>query len=194
MSGGILECFAGSDKEEVAAQDLVGLAELLLSLFEVKVDVESLDKLADGVGVLVGFLSDNADQVLELLLVRVLAVLASGTVAVGDDSSGEVTKDPGAGGLDGVDVCGREEEVGELVACGLVVEEGEERPVDQPGAVLELGQGVAEQACVNVLADLLHLLHGGFPVGGKNVRGEFTPCCGRDLVVVGALESMLVGG
>jgi hypothetical protein len=60
--------------------------------------------------------------------------------------------------------------------------------------VLELGQGVAEQACVNVLANLLYLLHGGFPVGGKNVRGEFTPCCGRNLVVVGALRSMSVCG
>jgi len=187
MSGGILESVACGDKEEVAAQNLVGLGELLLSLLEVEVDVESLDKLADGVAVLVGFLSNDADKVLELLLVRVLAVLAGGAVAVGDDSSGEVTQDPGAGGLNGVDVCGGEEEVGELVAGGLVVEEGEERPVDQPAAVLELGQGVVEQARVDVLANLLYLLHSGLPVGGENVRGEFAPCCCRDLVVVGAL-------
>jgi hypothetical protein len=194
MSGGILESFACGDKEEIAAQNIVGLGKLLLGLLKVKVDVESLDELADGVAVLVGFLSDDADQVLQLLLVRVLAVLAGGAVAVGDDGSGEVTQDPGAGGLNGVDVCGGEEEVGELVTGGLVVEEGEERPVDQPAAVLELGQGVVEQARVDVLADLLHLLHGGFPVGGKNVRGKFAPCCCRNFVVVGALRDVLVYG
>ena len=194
MSGGILESVTGSDEEEVVAQNLVGLAELLLGLLEVEVDVESLDELADGVAVLVGFLSDDADQVLELLLVRVLAVLASRAVTVGDDGSGEIAQDPGASGLNGVDVGGGEEEVGELIAGGLVVEEGEERPVNQPAAVLELGQGVGEQACVDVLADLLYLLHSGFPVGGKNVRGEFTPCCCRDLVVIGALRDVSVCG
>lgn len=194
MSGGILESVTGSDKEEVVAQNLVGLAELLLGLFEVEVDVESLDELADGVAVLVGFLSDDADQVLELLLIRVLAVLASRAVTVGDDGSGEIAQDPGASGLNGVDVGGGEEEVGELIAGGLVVEEGEERPVNQPAAVLELGQGVGEQACVDVLADLLYLLHSGFPVGSKNVRGEFTPCCCRDLVVIGALRDVSVCG
>jgi len=68
-----------------------------------------------------------------------------GAAAVGDDGCGEVAEDPGAGGLDCVDEGGGEEEFADCISCGLVVEEGEECPVDEPGAVSELCQGVVKK-------------------------------------------------
>lgn len=187
MSGGILEGVGERGKEKVGLENGVGLGQTLLSLLKVKVDVESPDKLADGVGVLVGLLSYDAHKILELLLVRAVAALGDGAVSVGDYCGGEVAENPGACGLDGVDVGGGEEELGEGLAGGLVVEEGVQRPVDEPAAVLELGERVAEEARVDLLAHLLNLLHDILPLFGQDVGDELSPGGSRDLVVVGAL-------
>jgi hypothetical protein len=74
-----------------------------------------------------------------LLLVLTRIALAA---SVGDDGCCEVAEDPWAGSLNGIDECGGEGEFDEGVAGGVVVEEGEERPVDQPCSVLELGERV----------------------------------------------------
>lgn len=169
MSCGILECIGERSKEEVALEDGVGLCQALLCLFKVKVYVESANKLADWIGVFVSLLSHDAHEILELLLVRRVAALCDGAVSVGDDCCGEVAQNPGARGLDGVDVGGREEEFGKGLAGGLVVEEGVEGPVDEPSAVLELSQRVVEETCVDLLADLLNFLHDVFPLFGEDV-------------------------
>ena len=190
VAGGVDKGVGGAEQEEVVLENLLGLAELLLGLLEVKVDVEGLDEVGDGVGVLVTLLADNADQILELALVL---VRVAGAAAAGDDGSGEVAQDPGAVCLDGVDVGGGEEHVGEGLAGGLVVEEGEEGPVDQPGAVLQLGEGVVEEACVDELLDLVDLLNGRVPVDGEDLAGELAPGSLALLVVVGGLGEWLVG-
>ena len=119
MPCSINECVRRTEQEEVVLQDLLSLAELLLSLLKVKVDVQRLDEVGNGVGVLVALLPDNANQVLELplVLVRVAA-----TVAACDDSGGQVAQDPRAVCLDGVDVGGGEEHFCKGFAGRLVVE------------------------------------------------------------------------
>lgn len=190
VTGSLNEGIGSRNEEEVAPQHILGLTQLLLGLLKVEVNVQRLNEVGDGVGVFVALLANDADQVLQLLLVDV-AVLV-GTVAVGDDGGGEVAQDPGAAGLDGVDVGGGEEKVGQDIASRVVVEEGEQRPVDQPGAVLELTQRVVEETGLDRVLDLLDLLHSTIPAGGQNFRGELTPCGGSNLVVVGGEDTELV--
>jgi hypothetical protein len=173
MPRGIYKLIRMPEQKEVVLENLLALAELLLRLFKVKVNVEGLDEVGDRVAVLV--------SLLELLLVRVGVAAA---VAGGDDGGGEVAQDPGARGLDGVDVGGAEEGVGDFLARGLVVEEGEERPVDQPCAVLELCEGRVDEAAVDVLLDLADFLDGRVPVYGEDLAGHFAPCRFALLVVV----------
>ena len=92
-----------SKQEEIVLKDDLCLAELLLRLLEVEVDVQGLDEVGDRVGVLVALLSDNPDQVLQLLLIL---VRVPGLIAAGDYGRGEVAQDPWAVGLDCVDVGG----------------------------------------------------------------------------------------
>ena len=187
MPGCVDECVGGAEQEEVILEDLLSLAQLLLRLLKVEVDVQGLDEVGDGVGVLVPFLAHDADEVLELALVL---VAVAGTAAAGDDGCGQVAQDPRARGLDGVDVGGREEHVGQRLAGWLVVEEGEQRPVEQPGAVLQLGERVVEQACVDLLLDLVDLLDGAVPVDGQDLAGKLAPGGLALLVVVGGLQSI----
>ena len=133
MSRRIDELVRGAKQEEIILKNLLRLAELLLRLLKVKVNVQRLDEVGNWIAVLVAFLPHDPDEVLELLLVL---IRVSATVAASDDSGGEIAKDPWAVGLDGVDVCGREEHVSKGFARRLVVEQREERPVNQPGTVL----------------------------------------------------------
>jgi hypothetical protein len=144
MSRRIHKRIRRTEQEEIVLENLLRLAELLLCLLKVKVDVQSLDKVGDGVVILVALLPYNTDEVLDLLLVLVGIAAGGGPVAASDDGSGEVPQDPRAVGLDGVDVGEGEEHLGEGFPGGVVVEEGEQRPVDQPGAVLQLCQRVVE--------------------------------------------------
>lgn len=128
---------------------------------------------------------DDPNQVLQLLLVL---VRVPALVAAGDDGGSEVAQDPRAVCLDGVDVCGGEEHLGEGLARGFVVEEGEERPVEQPCAVLQLCERVVEEARVDDFLDLIDLLDGGVPVDGEDLAGELSPCGFALLVAVGGLR------
>jgi hypothetical protein len=189
MSGRIHKLVRGAKQEEVVLENLLRLAELLLRLLKIKVDVQGLDEVGDGVAVLVALLPDYPDEVLELLLVLVrVAALA----AVGDNGGGEVAQDPGAVGLDGVDVRGREEHVGEGLTGGLVVEEGEQRPVDQPCAVLQLCEGVVEEARIDGLLELVDLLNGRVPVDREDLTGELAPRGLALLVIVGGLSQSVL--
>lgn len=163
----------GRGEEEVAAADLLGGAESFTSSVEVVSNVEGVDELSDGVGILVSLLADVADDILELLLLS-RAVARSG--AAGDDGSNQVTQSPRARGLDGVDVGGGEEHVQDGVAGSIKVEQREERPVDQHGAVVELSTRVVEKLGVDSFADVLELVDGRFPVGGEDLASELTPC------------------
>ena len=142
VTGSLDKCIGSRNEEKVAPQHTLSLAQLLLGLFEIEIDVECLDEVGDGVGVFVVLLTHNADKVLELSVVETGVPVRA--VAVGDDGGGQIPQNPGAVGLDSVDVGGGEEKVGQGVAGRLVVKEGEKGPVDQPGAVLELTQWVVE--------------------------------------------------
>ena len=122
-----------AEQEKVVLQNLLSLAEFLLCFLEVEVNIQCLDEICHRVSILVAFLPDNPNEVLELLLVLVGVTVA---VAVCDDGGGEIAQDPGAVCLDRVDVGGREEHLREGVFGGLIVEEGEQGPVNQPGAVV----------------------------------------------------------
>ena len=189
MSRCVHKLVCRAEQEEVVLENLLGLAQLLLGLLKVKVDVQGLDEVGDGVAVLVALLAHDADEVLELLLVLIgVARLA----AVGDDGGGEVAQYPGAVCLDGVDVGGGEEHVGQALAGGLVVEEGEQGPVDQPGAVLQLGEGVVEEAGVDGLLELVDLLDGRVPVDAQDLAGQLAPRGLALLVVVGGEDAEAV--
>jgi len=195
VTGSVQELLRGRDEEEVGLEDLVGLRQATLSLLKVEIDVKGLDESGDRVVVLVVFLAHNAHEILELLLVvavlETTAVL-SRTAAVCDNGSGQVAEEPGSRGLDAVDESLGEKHLGELVARRLVVEHGEECPVCQPDAVLQLCERVAEQTCLDALLHLQNLLQRGLPVGGQNVGGELTPRGSAGLVVVGGQNAVLV--
>ena len=61
--------------------------------------------------------------------------------------------------------------------------------MDQPGAVLQLGERVVEQACVDLLLDLVDFFDGAVPVNGQDLAGQLAPGSLALLVVVGGLES-----
>jgi len=106
------------DQEEVVDQDGLAFPQLLLGAVEVKVDIEVLDEGSDGVLVCVGLLLDHLDQVLH--------DVAPGAL-VDDDSGRQVAEDPGASGLDGVQVLllVKEEVDDEIPALGMVEKDKE---------------------------------------------------------------------
>lgn len=189
VSGVVDESVGASSKEEVGSQHLLGTGQLSLGLLEVEVDEQGAHELGQGVVVLVGLLAHDADNVLELFLLHTRVASAA---AAGDNGSGEVSQDPGAGGLNGVDVGGAEEKVEKGVAGGVAVEEGEEGPVDKPCAMLQLRKRVVEQFGVDTLLHFLNLLEGGLPARCEDFRGQLTPCGCRDFVVVCGKDTELV--
>ena len=69
---------------------------------------------------------------LDKILEQVLAAL------VGDDGGGEVTENPRAGGLNGVDIRWLEKQVDDGITTLGVVEEDKQGPVEEPGTLLQL--------------------------------------------------------
>ena len=189
VTGSLDEGVRCRNKEEVGTEHLLSLDQLLLGLLEVEIDVKSLNEVGNWVAVLVVLLLDDTDDVLELLLVLPSVACAG---AVGDDCSGQVSEDPWAGRLDGVDEWRREEQVADGVARWLVIEEWEKCPVNQPSTVSELCEWVGVELRVDLLLNLLDLLHSGLPVGGEDIRSELSPGGSGDLLVVGGENTELV--
>lgn len=50
--------------------------------------------------------------------------------------------------------------------------------MDDPGAVVKLGQGVCERSLVNDITERLLILQGGIDLGCQNITGELAPVCG----------------
>jgi hypothetical protein len=189
VSGSIDKGIGGRRKEEVASADLGGHGEGLTGSLEVVGDVEGVDELCDRVGILISLLSDITDDVLDLLL---LDGAVASTATAGDNGGDQISQDPGARGLDGVDVRSGEEHVQDRFPSTLPVEEGEKRPVEQHRSVVELGTGVVEELGVNVFPNVLELVDSRLPVGLEDLGSKLAPGGSRDLVVIGGQDSELV--
>ena len=111
---------------------------------------------------------------------------------VRNDGSGKISQNPGTVGLNSVDEGWGEVEVGQNVSGGLVIEKGEQGPVDQPGAMLKLGERVVEEFGVDGLLDLVDFFHDNIPLGGQDVAGKLAPSGGSDLVVIGGKDAELI--
>jgi len=88
----------------------------------------------------------------------VLAGVA-GSASVGDDCSSQVSKNPRACSLDGVDERSGEKEFADCIFGRFVVKEWEESPVDEPCSVGELCERVGEKFGVDRLLDFVNLFH-----------------------------------
>jgi hypothetical protein len=119
-------------QKKITLQHRLNLHQLPLRQVKIIVNVQSRDKLSDRIGVLIGFLFDDFDEVAELFLVAVCIAFAQ---LGGYDGGSEVADYPGGGSLNGVYEGGGEEEFAELFAAVGGIEEGEEGPVDEPGSV-----------------------------------------------------------
>ena len=97
-------------EEKITFQHRLDLHQPLLRQFKIEIHVQRGDKLGDGIGVLVGFLFDDADELTDLFLVLIRVSFAE---VGGYDRGGDVAEDPGAGGLNGVYVGGGKEELTE---------------------------------------------------------------------------------
>lgn len=164
---GILEeVFAGGGEEEVIVDDILAFLQLGLGAVEVDVDVQGLDELSDGVLVGVGFLLDNFDQVLQDVF----------PTAANDGSGSDVTKDPRAGGLDGVDILGLEKHVEQMILAVLVVEEDEQRPVDKMRALVkELDRRGLSLKKFNKCSDGIFLPRSPWPPSASGDRCRHSP-------------------
>ena len=189
MSGSFNEGVRCCDQEKVGTEDLLGFREFFLGFFEIKIDVESFDEIGYGVVVLVVLLLDNADDVLELLLILARVACAA---AIRDDCRCQISQDPRAGSLNRINKRSGKEQLADGIACGFIVEEGEERPVDEPSSVGKLCERVVEEFGVDGFLYFLNFLHGGLPVRGEDFGGELSPCCGGNFVVVGGEDAELV--
>ena len=144
-------------------QYVLALAQLLLCGVKVKIGVEVLEELGDGVRVGVRLLLQHSHEIVELVpppLVR-------------DDGCRQVPQDVRAGGLDGVQIPGKrrsaiqvsnevgttrrswscaawrdalvlQEHVHDAIATVGVVEEYKQAPVKKPGSLLKLHKGRLE--------------------------------------------------
>ena len=91
-----------------------------------------------------------------------------------------------------IDEGGREEEFADGVACGFVIKEGKEGPMNEPRSVGELCEGVVEEFGVNGFLDFLDFFHSRLPVCGEDFGCELSPCCSGDFIIVCGQDSELV--
>lgn len=181
LSRAFHEVLLGCVQKEVVAEDVLALLELLLGAVKVETDKESLDELRDGVLVFVGLLLDDLDELLHLAL----SALGS------DDGNRKVAQDPGARGLDRVDVLRGKEHVDDRVTATRVVEDDVQRPVDQPGALLQLLQS-RHILVIDRLPQLLHLLQSAVPVTRQNLGRELAPQCREAALLVCRQDAEMV--
>jgi len=138
-------------------KNLFTFTKLLLGTLEVEVDVEAFQELCDWVLIVVLFLLQHLHQVLQNVsssarfvvgrrskkhcvsnLKTKLLCTFTWLPLVCDNGGGQITENVWARRLNGVQVSILEEQVDDSVSSVGVVEENEETPVDQPGALLQL--------------------------------------------------------
>lgn len=167
------EVVGEAGEEEVATDDRLGDRQLLLSLVEVKVDVQVLEEARDGIRVLVLFHLDNLDELAD----RITVLAGSRRLdrsSRNDGGRDEVSEEVRARCLDRVEIRGREEHFHQaLVTLALAqVPKDEKRPVQQPCTGLQLRDRLVHRRAVGVVNDIFQipdLDHGGLPVSRQDV-------------------------
>lgn len=129
-----------AEQEEVCSENLICRAEFLLRLLKIKVDIECTDKFRDRILVFVSLLLDDSNKIFHLLLIACAPACGipsgRGSVAPSDNSNCEISKDPGTGRLNSVDIGRGKEEVDEGVSRRVMVEERKQSPMQEPCAVM----------------------------------------------------------
>lgn len=184
MSGTLNKLLRQTSEEEIALKDRLNLHQFLLRQFEVKVHIQSSNKLGDRICILICLLFDDANKFAHLFLVRIRVTFAK---VRSYNCGGDVSKNPGRWGLNGVDVCRGEEQFAEGFTAVFGVEEGEERPVDQPRSMKQLYRRIREglmsinliregYSVINDFFDFVEFFHCTVPIPRQNFRGKLSPC------------------
>lgn len=161
--------------EEVIDDDILAFVQLQSSAFEIKVDVQVLQELGDGVFVGVRFLLDDLDQIFQ-------GVAAP---AVDDDGDRQVAQNVRTSRLDDVQVHRLvQQHLDDEVASLRVMEEHQHAPVDEPGALCQ-ELHVTEGAVVDVFAQTIQVLQCRLPVQRENLGGQLAPQHVQVVLVVG---------
>lgn len=141
MSRTLNKLLRQTSQEKITLQHRLNLHQLLLRQFEIKINIQSRNKLSNRIRILIRLLLNDTNEFANLFLICIRITFAE----MGSHYGGSnVSKDPGGGGLDGVDVGGGEEEFAEGFATVFGVEEGEEGPVDQPRSMVQLYRWIRE--------------------------------------------------
>lgn len=160
------------DDEEIVDDHRLAFVQLGARTLKVKVDVETLEELGNGIPVGVRLLLDDLDQILERVA----------TPRIDDDGRRQVTQNMRTHRLNGVQIERTiEEHLNDVVASLRVVHEHEHTPVDQPGALLQR-LGAVEVAVVDELAQAIQILMRRRPVERQDLGGQDAP---QQIQVVG---------
>merc|ERR1719186_30402 len=173
------EIIQTSNQEEIIDQDCFAVTQLLLGSVKIKVDVKILDEAGDGILVSVGLFLDDLDKILHDIPPGAL---------VSDDSSGEISEDPGTCCLDSIEIgLLVKEQTDNEVSALWMVEEDEQTPVNEPCALLERLEVTTEGAFVNEGLKSVKVLQRGVPVLHEDLSCELSPHAVQ-VVLVGRLD------
>mmetsp|Transcript_3668 Transcript_3668/g.5568 ORF Transcript_3668/g.5568 Transcript_3668/m.5568 type:complete len:395 (+) Transcript_3668:347-1531(+) len=161
-------------QEIIVLKQGLTLSQFLLSGFKVKLNEKSIHKLGDGVRVGVALLLDDLQQILHC-----------GSLSLADDhGGGKVSEDVGAGGLDDGKVALVEKQFQQGISSIGMVEEDEETPMNQPGALLASHNGRSCFVIDQTLKDF-EIRKSVFPLSHQNFGGKFPPEGVEGFVLIG---------
>mmetsp|Transcript_9265 Transcript_9265/g.28839 ORF Transcript_9265/g.28839 Transcript_9265/m.28839 type:complete len:403 (+) Transcript_9265:1140-2348(+) len=153
------------NQKKVVREYLGALAQVLLRAVKVVAHVQALEELAHRVGKGVLLHLDDANEVL----------LHARAALVDHHRRGQVAQQVRCGGLDGVQVPFLHEEVHDEVPPILVVEEDEERPVQQPRTLLQLHEARGKLLGVDALLEPVEVVQRHRPVLHQNLGAKLAP-------------------
>ena len=192
----ILHEFLGTtDEEEVVVQDIGAIAQLLLSSVEVEMNVETLEELGDRISKGVGLLKPKQSSSLlsslffffshllndfDQLFQRSFVLLSR----IDDHRRGEITQQVRRGGLQRVQIgvglvvvrsSRAEKQLNEIVATFGMIEIDEQRPVNEPSALMQQIQRRTSGVRLDRFFQLIQIVIGIVPTLHQDLRGEFPP-------------------
>lgn len=171
------ELLQTSDDEEIVHDHRLALVQLHPGALEVKVHVQVFQELGDWVAVGVRLLLDDLYQILESV----------SPASVDDDSCGQVAQNVRTHSLDRIQIQWFvQEHLDDQIASLGMVEEHQNTPVDQPGALLQ-HLDWREVVVIDEITQTGQILKRGWPVQGKDLGRQFTPQ-NSQVVLIGRLH------